>query len=141
MWYNKHMIRKTHEHYDWDAYIAEGVRALPPRFRERIRNVAILLEDVPNRTVRCRERLGRNETLLGLYQGVPLPLRGEGYGVGETLPDTITLYRLPIIEEAGDDPVRVREVVIETMWHEFGHHFGLDDDELYRREALRSEKG
>lgn len=128
----------TSEYYDWDEYIAEGICALPQTFRERIKNVAVLLEDKPDKWVRRRERLGGNKTLLGLYQGIPLPLRGEGYGVGETLPDTITLYRQPIIEEAGGDPARVREVVIETIWHEFGHYFGLDDDELCRRETLRS---
>ncbi len=124
--------------YDWDRYVADGLAALPLTFRARIDNVAILLEDRPSRAVRQREKLTQHETLLGLYQGIPLPLRGEGYGVGETLPDTVTLYREPIIEEAEGVPELVRQVVIETLWHEFGHFFGLDDDELLRREELRS---
>jgi predicted Zn-dependent protease with MMP-like domain len=122
---------------DIERYIEEGIEALEPRYREKIRNVAILLEDEPSAEVRTREGLGPDETLLGLYHGVPLGERGDGYGIGETLPDTITLYRKPILDEAHETDGDVARVVRETIWHEFGHYFGLDEDEVRARERVR----
>ena len=123
--------------HDWEQYITDGVTALPVTYRERIQNVAILLEDEPTEEVRMREELGEGETLLGLYHGIPLSLRGEGYGVGATLPDTITLYKNPILEEAHETDGDVSRVVRETIWHEFGHYFGLEEDEVRHREQQR----
>jgi predicted Zn-dependent protease with MMP-like domain len=125
---------------DWDKCIEEGIAALPEKFRTKIDNVAVLLEDEPSKEVRMREGLAPNETLLGLYHGIPLSERGEYYGVGATLPDTITLYRLPILEEAGADATQVPRVVAETIWHEFGHYFGLNEYEVRRRERQRSRR-
>lgn len=122
---------------DWEQMIADGIAALPDKFRDKIQNVALLLEDEPSSEVRTREGLGPHETLLGLYQGIPLSQRGDGYGIGITMPDTITLFRQPILDEARGDPTRVARVVKETIWHEFGHYFGLDEDEVRLREKKR----
>jgi len=122
---------------DWDVLIQQGIKKLPERFRKHIENVAVLLEDEPSQEIREQEGLGPHETLLGLYHGVPFSERGESYGVGGTLPDTITLYRLPILEAAGNEPRNVAQVVSETIWHEFGHYFGLDEHEVRRRERER----
>lgn len=122
---------------DWEDMIAKAVDALPKEFRDKIANVAILLEDEPSENVRQNEGLMEDETLLGLYQGIPLSERGEGYGIGPTLPDTITLYKLAILDEAGGDAKDVQRVVTETIWHEFGHYFGLDEKEVRRRENER----
>ncbi len=121
----------------WEEMIEQGVRKLPEKFRDKIENVAILLEDEPNESVRREEELEEDETLLGLYHGIPLPERGEHYGIGETLPDTITLYKKPILEEAGGNVDEIERIVSETIWHEFGHYFGLDEDEVERRESER----
>ncbi len=53
------------------------------------------------------------------------------------MPDTITLYQVAIEEEAMGDPDRIRQVVADTIWHEFAHHFGLDEDAVERRERER----
>jgi predicted Zn-dependent protease with MMP-like domain len=124
-------------HVDWTVLVEKGVETLEERYRDKIRNVAILLEDEPSEEVRLREGLGPDETLLGLYQGIPLSERGEGYGIGETMPDTITLYKIPILEEAEATDGDVERVVRETMWHEFGHYFGLNEAEVQRREKER----
>ena len=125
---------------DFEHVVAEGYRKLPQWVKDKIKNVALLIEDEPSRQVREHERLAEDETLLGYYQGIPLVHRGEQYGVGATMPDTITLYRLPIEEEANDDPERIREVVADTVWHEFAHHFGMDEYEVRQRERKRSRK-
>lgn len=113
---------------------------VPSPFKERIVNVALLVEDAPTEE-ELREEGIEEGTLLGLYRGIPNTERGEGYGVGMTLPDTITLYRLPILEEAAADTREgesaeeaIRRVAAETLWHEVGHYFGLSEEEIHERE-------
>jgi predicted Zn-dependent protease with MMP-like domain len=122
---------------DWNRWIEEGIMEIAPHLRAEINNVAILLEDEPSKEVREREGLADDETLLGLYHGVPLTQRGIHYGVGETLPDTITLYKDPIREEAAETDGDTGRVLRETLWHEIGHHFGLGEHEVRLREAKR----
>ncbi len=122
---------------EFEELVNEGFGRLPLWVREKIKNVALLVEDEPSDEVRKREGLDEDETLLGLYHGIPLAARGENYGVGMTLPDTITLYQIPIEEAAEDDGKDLRDVVAETIWHEFAHHFGIDEAEVQRREANR----
>ena len=117
-------------------------QALPEKYKERITNVALLIEDEPDAEIRELEGLGEGDTLLGLYRGVPATARGAEYGVGGTLPDTITLYRLPILAEAEERTdtdtnmfvEQVRRVVRETIWHEVGHYFGLEEGAINERE-------
>jgi len=117
--------------------VAEWNR-IPERFKRNVENVALLIEDDVDEEIRTLEGLEQGETLLGLYRGIPLTERGSEYGVGMTLPDTITLYRLPILEEAEEmdrafrDAVRI--VVRETIWHEVGHYFGLPEQGVHERE-------
>jgi len=122
---------------DFEKLIVEGYARLPEWVREKIKNVALLVEDEPSQEDREAEGLGDDKTLLGLYKGIPLSARGENYGVGMTLPDTITLYQLPIEEAAEEDNKDVRDVVAETIWHEFAHHFGMDEHEVREREHKR----
>ncbi len=122
---------------EFEKLVAEGYEKLPQWVREKIKNVALLIEELPSEEVRKEEGLEDDETLLGLYRGIPLSARGEYYGVGATLPDTITLYQLPIEEAAEEDGMDVADVVAETIWHEFAHHFGMDEGEVRRREQQR----
>lgn len=122
---------------EFEKLAREAVLLVPEKFRERIQNVAFLVEDEPSGEVRRREGLGADETLLGLYQGIPATVRGDSYGVGATVPDTITLYRLPIEEEARESGKDIRAVIAETVWHECAHYFGMEEDEVRRREDAR----
>lgn len=126
---------------EFEKLVREGFERLPEWVREKIRNVALLVEDEPSEDVRDQEDLRHDETLLGLYHGIPLTARGEHYGVGMTMPDTITLYQFPIEEAAMQDRKDVRDVVAETIWHEFAHHFGIDEEEVRRREDLKNNQG
>ncbi len=125
---------------EFDSLIPEAFERLPEWVKKKIKNVAILVEDEPSAEVRKMEELDDNETLLGYYQGIPLSARGEYYGVGMTMPDTITLYRLPIMEASEEDQKPIKDVIAETIWHEFAHHFGMDEDEVRHREDLRDKK-
>ena len=121
----------------FEKLVEEGFLLIPEKFRERIQNVALLVEDEPSEEVRQQEGLSAEETLLGLYQGIPATVRGDSSGVGPTVPDTITLFKLPIEEAVGGAPEEIRKVVAETVWHEFAHYFGMDEDEVRFREEMR----
>ena len=94
---------------EFDTLVQEGFLLIPEKFRKRIQNVALLVEDEPSEEVRIREGLSEHETLLGLYQGIPATVRGDSYGIGPTVPDTITLFKLPIEEAGGNVPEEVRK--------------------------------
>ncbi len=122
---------------DFERLVEKGFERLPQWVKEKIKNVALLVEDEPSDEDRKAEGLDEDETLLGLYKGIPLSERGEMYGVGMTMPDTITLYQLPIEEVAEEEGKDVLDVVAETIWHEFAHHFGMDEKEVREREEKR----
>ena len=121
---------------------------MPERFKAKVANVALLVEDEPSEEVRQQEGLVGDDTLLGLYQGIPATLRGSEYGVGGTLPDTITLYRLPLMDEAHElmherslsEEAALEEAIRETIWHEVGHYFGLEEDPINHREGEGTNK-
>jgi len=127
------------KHPEFEKLVAEGFDRLPQWVRDKIKNVAFLIDDEPSAEVREAEGLDHDETLLGYYQGIPLNARGEGYGVGMTMPDTITIFRLPILEAAQEDGMDVRDVVTDTIWHEFAHHFGMNEAEVRTREQSRGD--
>src|SRR3989338_3720332 len=125
----------------------EELAHVPPRFARRIENVAVLIEDEPSQEVCKEEGLGSEETLLGLYRGIHATGRGEGYS--GVIPDTITLYRLPLLEEEqtlveeGQVPEilqGVRLAIRETLWHELGHHFGLGEEAVHAREEAQTNR-
>lgn len=122
---------------DFEKCVEEGFGRLPERVRLKIKNVALLIEEEPSDEDREQHGLQVDEMLLGLYKGIPLSERGAHYGEGMVMPDTITLYRLPILEAAEEDGLDVRDVVADTIWHEFAHHFGIDEDGVHMLEKKR----
>lgn len=101
--------------------VARALDDLPAEFRERMRNIEIVVEDEPS-----PEQLRGDGELLGLYEGVPLTDRGatEPY-----LPDRISIFRRPI-ERISASPRRQAEIVRDTVVHEIAHHFGISDERL-----------
>jgi len=106
------------EPIDFERAILEALDSLPPDLRDRMSNVAVLVEDEPPPGSR----------LLGLYQGVPLTRRGQGYA--GMLPDTITIYRGPLERLYGPDPARLHAEIRRVVLHEIAHHFGISDERL-----------
>jgi predicted Zn-dependent protease with MMP-like domain len=135
------MLNRVNE-ADFARLVAEEYpRAVPERFLPLVKNCAVLVADEPDEETLAEMGLPLGDTLLGLYRGQPLSERGADYGVSGTLPDTVTIYRLPVLDEAedfGGGEAEVRRVIRETIWHEIAHHFGLDEDEVMRMEE---EKG
>jgi predicted Zn-dependent protease with MMP-like domain len=114
-------------HTEFEALVEGALRRLPRQFKDRITNVAVVVEDwADDETL---EELGIEppDTLYGLYRGTDLTRRDSSYG--NVLPDTIHIYQGPI-EEDCDDPEEMAELVLDTVIHEIGHYFGLDDDTM-----------
>ncbi|MCL6647042.1 MAG: metallopeptidase family protein [Chloroflexi bacterium] len=113
----------------FERLVARAVRDLPPRIRERLDNVEIVIADWPTREDLAAAGLDEGETLFGLYQGIPLTGRTTSYGFA--LPDKITIFQGPI-EEACRSDWAIRQEVQRTVLHELAHHLGFSDDDLAR---------
>lgn len=122
-------MTRTH----FEKLVAKAVRGIPKRFRDEMRNVAVVVEDSPEPELLEEMGIAPPETLYGLYQGTPLPEREWAHG--NVLPDRITIYQQPITEDCADDEEIIREIG-ETVIHEFGHYFGLSEEEIQEIESL-----
>jgi predicted Zn-dependent protease with MMP-like domain len=111
----------------FEELVRRALDALPGEFYERLQNVDVVVEDAPTREQLQTGGVEEGDTLLGLYEGVPLTAR-ENYGF--VLPDKITIFQRPI-EEMCESPDEVVEEIRVTVMHEIAHHFGIDDHALY----------
>jgi len=92
-----------------------------------MRNLVIVVEDEPSADLLADMGIGPPDTLLGLYQGTPLPERQWGHG--NTLPDRVLIFQGPHEREAEDEDDLV-VAIGETLIHEIGHYFGLSEEEI-----------
>ena len=107
--------------------VEEALREIPRRFRDAMKNVAVVVEDEPSPDLLAEMEMEPDDTLFGLYHGTPLTERDSFYG--NALPDRISIYQFPIEDECEDDE-DIRQCVAETVIHEFGHYFGLSEEEI-----------
>jgi predicted Zn-dependent protease with MMP-like domain len=121
-------MRVSHE--EFEALVEEALEQLPAEFREALDNVAVMVQEEPS--AEDLEEVGidpddpESDELLGLYQGVPLPERDSFYSA---LPDRVLIFRGPILRSCETRRQVIREIR-ETVQHELGHYFGLEEDEL-----------
>jgi predicted Zn-dependent protease with MMP-like domain len=109
----------------FEELVAKAVDSLPEEFRTRMENIDVVVADEPTR--RQLSRLERNQTLLGLYEGVPLIDRGQNYGM--VMPDKITIFQKPI-EASFRGEARIIAEIRRVVLHEIAHHFGISDARL-----------
>jgi predicted Zn-dependent protease with MMP-like domain len=111
---------------EFELLVEDALRLIPWRFRRRMNNVAIVVENEPPRP-----------GLLGLYQGRPLANRSvfEGFN----MPDKITIFQGPH-ERLSRTREELEQMVADTVWHEIAHHFGMDEREVRRAERKRALK-
>lgn len=111
----------------FEQLVAKAVESLPEEILAVMENVDLIVADKPTSKQLRNERIARGETLLGLYEGVPLTQRTFGYtGV---MPDKITIFQQPIEAICRNDNQIVEEVQ-RVVRHEIAHHFGIDDNRL-----------
>jgi predicted Zn-dependent protease with MMP-like domain len=118
------MIQVSDE--EFQSLINQALESLPGDHVKNIRNVAILFEDVPTPEQRQKLMLRHDQTLLGLYEGLPLSQR---QGTTKLLPDKITLFKIPLSYGA-NSPDELKENIRHTIWHEIAHYYGLDHDRI-----------
>jgi predicted Zn-dependent protease with MMP-like domain len=110
------------------ALVEEAVAAIPERYATHLNNVAFMVADVPTRhQLESGGDLHGGGTLLGLYEGIPLPARSEGYS--GVVPDVITVFK-QAHEAMARDFEALRRDVHQTVWHEVAHYFGLDHGQI-----------
>ncbi|MDD5251318.1 MAG: metallopeptidase family protein [Patescibacteria group bacterium] len=119
---------------EFEQLVAEAVKSIPERFRERLVNLDIVVEDCPTPQQAATDDglWSEDDDLLGLYEGVPM--LEQGIEISGLLPGKITLFREAIEDEAGGDAAEIAVVVRETVWHEVAHHLGFGEDDAYRLE-------
>ena len=112
---------------DFQELVQAAIDALPVYFRERINNVAIVVEDWPDHETLRIAGVKRPTDLLGFYHGVPLTKRTSSYML--VLPDKISIYRQPILMQCRTWH-EVKELATHVVQHEVAHYFGISDDRL-----------
>jgi predicted Zn-dependent protease with MMP-like domain len=115
----------------FEALVEKALRRLPKRFKNKIENIAVVVEDWADDATLADVGIEPPDTLYGLYRGIDLTRRDSSYG--NVLPDVITIYQGPIVEDAEDEE-DMEDLVRETVVHELGHFFGLDDETMHRIE-------
>jgi predicted Zn-dependent protease with MMP-like domain len=111
--------------------VADAISGLPEEFRDKLTNVDVVVADFPSPSQLAGVRLGRHQTLLGLYQGVPLTKRGRSYGL--VAPDKITIFQKPIEAKCRSEAGVTAEIG-RVVRHEIAHHFGIGDERLRQLE-------
>jgi predicted Zn-dependent protease with MMP-like domain len=114
----------------FEQHVADALASIPRRFRDALRNVAIVVEDEPDPALLDEMEIEPPDTLLGLYQGIPLTERHWDYG--NALPDRVVIFQGPHEREAEneDDLDDLTGAIAETLIHEIGHYFGLSEEEI-----------
>jgi predicted Zn-dependent protease with MMP-like domain len=121
----------------FEDFLDEAIKAVPEPYSKRLENIAFLIEDYPSAEQRQKLNLYPNETLFGLYEGVPLTKRG---GALKLLPDKITVFKQPLLA-VSRTPAQLRRNIGHTIWHEVAHYFGLDHDRIHQLDAKRQRSG
>ncbi len=119
------MTPVNRETLDFYELVERALEGLPPELSALLENVAIVVDDWPEYSTPLVAG-DPEDSLYGLYEGVPLTERSAGYyGI---LPDKITIFRGPLQRDFPQE--ELEEQVQITVVHEIAHHFGLDEDRL-----------
>jgi len=120
----------------FEGLVGRALDALPDEFAERMETGDGGIQDKPTAAQRRSGRTRRGDLLLGLYEGIPLTERGQGYTL--VPPDKITIFQRAIEEYCGENDDSIADEIGRVVRHEIAHHFGISDarlDELEKRDS------
>lgn len=115
----------------FERLVAGAINSLPSEFLTKLENIDVVVEDWPTQMQLAKTGVRQSETLLGLYEGVPLTRRGIHYGL--VPPDKITIFQKPIEAKCKYDAEITAEIQ-RVVQHEIAHHFGIGDAKLQQLE-------
>ncbi|MCA9332184.1 metallopeptidase family protein [Candidatus Saccharibacteria bacterium] len=116
---------------EFERLIGEQLDLLPEKYVRGLDNVLITFEDDPTEEQRKELKLHCNQTLFGLYQGIPRTRRTNTYNL--VTPDKITIFKNPILGHV-QNMGALREQIRHTLWHEIAHHYGLGHEQIHALE-------
>ena len=117
---------RASRHRPFEELVDRALASIPMPFAAALDEVAVVIADEPSPDQRRENDLSPDDTLYGLYEGIP---RTDWGADGAAIPDRIILFRLPL-EEDFPDPDDLADEVWVTVVHELAHHLGIDDDRL-----------
>lgn len=120
------LTRRAARHRPFEALVERALAAIPEPFSAALDEVAVVIADEPTPQQLSDNGLEADETLYGLYEGVPRTEYAADWAIE---PNRISIFRLPL-EEDYPDPDDLEEEVRLTVIHELAHHLGIDDDRL-----------
>jgi len=121
----------------FERLVARAVETLPEEFLDRLENITVMVQNYPTSTQLTKARIRRSDTLLGLYEGVPLTKRGVHYNL--VTPDKITIFQKPI-ESMCRDEAEITAEIQRVVQHEIAHHFGIGEARLTQIERAKSKR-
>ena len=116
------------ERKEFEQLVARAFDELPAEYKDKLENIDIVIEDLPDIDTAKKLGLGTRGRLLGLYQGVPLKNRTHYYGM--VMPDKITLFKANIERFCRQKRERIYDEIKHVLEHEIAHHFGISDKRL-----------
>ena len=116
------------ERKEFEQLVARAFDELPAEYKDKLENIDIVIEDLPDIVTAKKLGLGTRGHLLGLYQGVPLKDRTHYYGM--VMPDKITLFKANIERSCRQKGEGVYSEIEHVLKHEIAHHFGISDKRL-----------
>ncbi len=123
------MIDITQE--EFEKIVSRAIDSIPDKYFEHIKNVVFVTEDEPTPEQRRKLQLRNDQSLFGLYEGIPITKRSSGYNM--VLPDKITIFKNPIQMMSNSQEELVAQVN-NTVWHEVAHYYGLDHLQIHELE-------
>ena len=115
-----------------EAVARHVLDSLPEPFAASLGDVVLLVEDFADEATLKDMGIEDPFELSGIYEGVPLTERSVSQS--GTLPDTVRLFRRPILDEWADGEDTLEHLVAHVLIHEVGHHFGFSDDDMHALE-------
>lgn len=116
---------------EFEELVNKALDKIPKLYQDNLNNVAITIADEPTPEQREKLKLRCDQTLFGLYEGIPLTHRGAGYNL--VLPDRITIFKLPMCRVVNSMD-ELAEQVRHTLWHEIAHFYGLNHEQIHKLE-------
>jgi len=112
-----------------EALADAALLLLPQPYQAAARDVVIRIEDFAPRRILLDMGVEDPFELTGLYDGIPLTEKSVADQAEQ--PDTIWLFRRPMLDEWADrGNVSLGEMVMHVLVHELAHHFGWSDEDI-----------